>query len=209
MRRKKIIVAVSGGVDSAVAALLLKDAGFEVAGVFLKLYNSSKFKKSEKKAKKITETLKIPLVKLDLEKNFKEKIIDYFLKEYEGGGTPNPCVVCNKEIKFEILLRESKKITADYMATGHYARLLKRGGEVHLLRGKDKKKDQSYFLWMLQQKQLKHILFPLGNYTKKRVKKIAKKFELPALDFSESQEICFVQTTVNDFLKTQRVICRP
>ena len=180
---KKVVVAMSGGVDSSVSAALLKRAGFNVEGVFLKLCRSPKFAEAAKKAKKVVQTLKIPFRVLDLQKQFKKKIIDYFSKEYQAGKTPNPCVVCNKEIKFGFLLR----LGADFVATGHYARLR----EGKLLMAKDKNKDQSYFLWKLSQKQLKHILFPVGNYTKPEVRKLAKKFKLPVFDSPESQDICF------------------
>jgi len=191
---KKVIVAMSGGVDSSVAAALLKKAGLNVRGVFLKLADLSRFRKGEKRARKIAKILKIPFLVLDLRKEFKKRIIDYFLKEYKAGLTPNPCVVCNKEIKFGLLF---KKISiGDFITTGHYARL--RNGK--LLKGRDKEKDQSYFLWMLNQKQLSRILFPIGYYTREEVEKLAKKFKLPVLKARKSVEICFIQTTINDFL---------
>lgn len=207
---KKVIVAMSGGVDSSVAALLLKRAGFDVSGVFLKLASLSSFKESEKRAKKVAKLLEIPFLVLDLRKEFKRRIIDYFLREYEAGRTPNPCVVCNKEIKFGLLLEKALKLGADYLATGHYARLRREipnsksqilNYRYKLLRGKDKTKDQSYFLWQLNQNQLRKILFPIGNYTRREVEKLAKKFKLPALKARKSVEICFIQTTINDFLK--------
>lgn len=197
----KAVIAVSGGVDSGVSAALLKRAGFEVRGVFMKLSDNSNFRKSEKRAKKITETLKIPLHILNFKKEFKKRIVDYLLGGYKKGITPNPCVVCNKEIKFGLLLKKALSLGADFVATGHYARLERDKNGIHLLKGKDEGKDQSYFLWMLNQKQLKRVLFPVGIYTKKQVKKIAKKLKLPVSNISESQEICFVQTSINDFLK--------
>jgi len=220
---------MSGGIDSSVAAALLKKRGnpaftpfggqgFDVTGVFMKLYPGS-LRDSEKRARKVAKILGIPFYVLNFEKEFKRKVIDYFLEEYEKGRTPNPCVVCNKEIKFGLLLEKSLGLDADFIATGHYARTdlinsirskiamaeLTRienstDKKVRLFRGRDKTKDQSYFLWQLTQKQLKHILFPIGNYTKKEVRNLAKKFKLPVLDVSESQEICFIQTTINDFL---------
>jgi tRNA-specific 2-thiouridylase len=180
---KKVIVAMSGGVDSSVSAALLKRAGFDVEGVFLRLFHSAKFTEAAKRAKKVAQILKIPFRILDLQKQFKKKIINCFLKESEAGLTPNPCVVCNKEIKFGFLL----KLGADLVATGHYARL-KNG---RLFRAKDKNKDQSYFLWKLGQRQLRRVLFPLGNYTKDEVRKLAKKFKLPIFGAAESQDICF------------------
>lgn len=198
-RRKnaqKIIVAMSGGVDSSVAAALLKRAGFEVIGVFMKLVDVPRFREGRKVARKVAKNLKIPFLVLDLRKEFQKRIINEFLKEYRTGRTPNPCVICNREIKFNFLFKKARKLNANYIATGHYAQL-KQG---KLLRGKDKEKDQSYFLWQLNQKQLKHILFPVGDHTKAQVRKLAKKFKLPVLTVPESMEICFIQTTTNDFL---------
>jgi len=190
MDNKKVIVALSGGVDSAVAAALLKKQGYQVAGVFLKLWPSF----NEKQAQRVAKKLGIEFRVLNLRKEFKKKVVDYFLKNYKLGLTPNPCVVCNKEIKFGLLFKEIK---ADYIATGHYARF-QRG---KLLMAKDKNKDQSYFLWKLNQKILRRALFPIGDYAKSEVRKLARKFKLPVLDVPESQEICFIQTNIADFLK--------
>jgi tRNA-specific 2-thiouridylase len=203
----KAVVAMSGGLDSSVAAALLKRAGFDLVGVFMKLADLPKFRESEKRAKKIAKILKIPFFVLDLRKEFKKRIVDYFLNEYKKGNTPNPCVVCNKEIKFGLLLEKTLKLNADYVATGHYA--LKREiknkkskiKNYKLLMAKDKNKDQSYFLWMLNQNQLSRILFPIGEYTKKEVENLARKFKLPVLRTKKSVEICFIKTTINDFLK--------
>ncbi len=208
---QKIIVAMSGGIDSSVAAALLKRAGFEVVGVFMKFW--SEFKKdglisgwnkccspeAEKRARQVAKKLSIPFYALNFEGEFKKRIVDDFLKEYKAGRTPNPCVVCNKEIKFGLLLEKAFKIDTDYLATGHYARLEKG----RLFKGKDREKDQSYFLWQLSQEQLRHAFFPVGQYTKKEVRLLAKGFNLPVLDSPESQEICFIQTTINDFLSRQ------
>lgn len=205
-KNQKVIVALSGGIDSAVAALLLKRAGFNVGGVFLKLADSRRFREGEIRAKKIAKVLKIPLKVWDLRKEFQEKIIDYFLKEYQKGKTPNPCSLCNQKIKFGRLLEKVLAEEGDYLASGHYVRKkltfspATKEIKFTLLRAKDKKKDQSYFLWKLNQKQLKHLLFPLGNYTKREVKKLAQKFKLPVSSAKESQEICFVNGSLNDFL---------
>jgi tRNA-specific 2-thiouridylase len=209
---RKVLVLMSGGIDSSVAAALLKKEGFEVMGAFMRLADLPKFDEAQGRAKKIAKILKIPLFVFDLEKEFKKKIIDYFLKEYKAGNTPNPCVLCNKEIKFGLLLEKALSLDADFVATGHYARIiqnsnLKMQNEnskfkiFKLLMAKDKEKDQSYFLWMLNQRQLKRILFPIGNYTREEVENLAKKFKLPVLRAKKSVEICFVQTTINDFLK--------
>jgi len=202
---KKAVIAMSGGVDSSVAAALLKNAGFEVTGIFMRLYSGSS-RGSEKRAKKVAKILGIPFQVFNFEKEFKKKVIDDFLREYKKGKTPNPCVVCNKQIKFGLLLKKTLALGSNYIATGHYARKREIKNQkskiiYKLLRAKDKTKDQSYFLWQLNQKQLKHILFPLGNYTKKEVRDLAKKFKLPVLDVPESQEICFIPKTINEFLR--------
>ncbi len=205
-KNKKVIVALSGGIDSGVAAFLLTELGYKVEGVFMRMYDG--FQESEKRARRIAQTLKIPFFIIDLRKKFKTKIIDYFLNSYQKGITPNPCVFCNREIKFDSLLEIKKKRKADFIATGHYVRLVALeeegfGSEIFgLLRGKDKNKDQSYFLWQLKQIHLRYSLFPLGNYLKEEVKKIAKSFKIfPVADISESQEVCFVKNTNDSFLK--------
>jgi len=207
-RRKKIIVAMSGGVDSSVAAALLKRAGFNLIGVFMKFWhgvgsgeNRCCSSESEKRARKVAKILKIPFYVFNFEKEFKEKIVDYFLKEHKKGLTPNPCVVCNKEIKFGLLIERALSLNAAYVATGHYARIKQDKNLFHLLKGKDKNKDQSYFLWMLNQKQLERIMFPVGNFTREEVVSLAKKFKLPVLSARKSVEICFILGDIDDFLK--------
>ncbi|MBZ9569775.1 tRNA 2-thiouridine(34) synthase MnmA [Patescibacteria group bacterium] len=212
--KKKVIVAMSGGIDSSVAAALLKRASFDVIGIFMKFWsepskdglqgawNRCCSPEAERRARKVAKILKIPFYIFNFEKEFKKRIVDYFLKEHKAGLTPNPCIVCNKEIKFGLLLEKALALDADFVATGHYALIKKRKDGIHLLRGKDKNKDQSYFLWQLNQKQLKQILFPIGEYTKDEVRKLAKNFKLPLSNIPESMEICFIRTTVNDFLKT-------
>jgi len=211
--KNKIIVAMSGGVDSSVAAALLEKAGYDVIGVFIKFWFSDKenenkccSSESEKRARKVAKILNIPFYVFNFKKEFKRRIVDKFLKGYKKGITPNPCVVCNKEIKFGLLLEKTLALGVDYVATGHYAKIKKRFVNLQQIRNslisaKDKNKDQSYFLWKLGQSQLKHILFPVGNYTRTEVEKMAKKFKLPFSNVQKSMEICFVQTTINDFLK--------
>ncbi len=214
---KKVIVAMSGGVDSSVAAALLKKQGYFVIGVFMKFWKGGKdgenrccSVESEKLARSVAKKIGVPFYVLNVEKEFKKKVVDYFLKEYKAGNTPNPCVVCNKEIKFGLLIEKALKLGADFVATGHYARFCRetrnpkseiRNYEYKLLKGRDKDKDQSYFLWQLNQRQSKHILFPVGDYTKTQVRVLAKKFKLPTAETPESQEVCFIQNTTNDFLK--------
>lgn len=188
-RNKKVIVAMSGGVDSSVAVALLKKEGFNVAGVFMKFWGTGKCctPESEKRARLVCEKLGIPFYVFNFQKEFKKKVVDYFSKQEKAGLTPNPCVVCNKEIKFGLLFKKALSLDADYIATGHYA-IYKNG---KLYKGKDKDKDQSYFLWKLNQKVLKHVLFPVGDYTKPEIVKLAKKFKLPVSGLKESQDICF------------------
>lgn len=200
---------MSGGVDSSVAAALLKRDGFDVVGVFMKFWSEggSEIKnkccssESEKRARRVAKILKIPFYALNFEKEFKKRIVDYFLKENKKGVTPNPCVVCNKEIKFGLLLEKALELDADFIAMGHYARIKKDERGAHLLKGRDAEKDQSYFLWKLNQKQLKHVLFPVGSCTRSEVEKLAKKFKLPFSGVKKSQEICFIPNTVEDFLR--------
>jgi tRNA-specific 2-thiouridylase len=202
LKNKKIICAISGEVDSSVAAALLKETGrFEVIGVFMRLAGGAKFQEGEKRAKKVAQALKIPFLVLDFKKDFKKRIINCFLKKHKEGVTPNPCVACNKEIKFGLLLKEAKKLKAQFISTGHYVRIKKGKRGFSLMKGKDKEKDQSYFLWKLTQNQLKQILFPIGGYTKKEVRSLVKELKLPSFEFSESQEVCFIPKTTNSFLK--------
>ncbi|MBI5765616.1 tRNA 2-thiouridine(34) synthase MnmA [Candidatus Falkowbacteria bacterium] len=221
---KKVVVAMSGGVDSSVAAAVLKEQSYEVVGVFMQFWfptgeiygeNRCCSLKSFNEAKQVADILDIPLHKLNFGVPFKKIIVDEFLKEYGRGKTPNPCVACNKFIKFDLLLKKARTIFgADYLATGHYVRLLAENPKSQILnpkqiqnpkfkiiRAKDKNKDQSYFLYNLGQSQLKYLLFPVGDYEKSEVRKLAKKFKLPVHDKKDSQEICFVGESHYDFLK--------
>jgi len=212
-RRKnapRVVAALSGGLDSSVAAALLKGAGFNVTAVFMKFWseegaagpsNKCCSPEAERRARKVAKILNIPFYVLNFEKEFKKRIVDRFLADCSLGLTPNSCVVCNKEIKFGLLMEKALKLDADFLATGHYARIQEKGGGLRLLMAKDKEKDQSYFLWQLNQKQLGRILFPLAGYTKTQARKMAKDFGLPVQNIPESQEICFVQTKVDAFLK--------
>jgi len=189
---KRVLVAMSGGVDSSVCAAILKKNGYDVAGVFMRMHAKS----DPKDAKIVAQKLKIPFKVLDVRKEFNKKVIDYVIAEYERGNTPNPCVECNPQIKFKFLFEELKKQKADYVATGHYARIKReiRNSNFEfrkLFVARDKTKDQSYFLWQLTQKQLAKIIFPLGDFTKEQVRGLAKEFKLPIFDKKDSQDICF------------------
>ena len=205
---KKVICAMSGGMDSSVAAAFLKRTGFDVIGVFMKFWapqSNGLHREAEVRARKVAKILRIPFYVFNFEKEFKKRIVDYFLAGYKKGITPNPCILCNKEMKFGLLLRKALKLDADFIVTGHYARIIQNDKSkiknYKLLRAKDKDRDQSYFLWMLDQKQLGKILFPIGDYTRKEVENLAKKFRLPVLKAKKSVEICFIKTATNDFLK--------
>ena len=181
---------MSGGVDSSVAAALLKDKGFDVIGITMQIRESS----NQEDVKNITNQLGIPHYVLNLEDIFREKVIINFSEEYKGGRTPNPCIRCNKYIKFNVLLKEAKKFGADYITTGHYARIDydKQRKRYLLKKGVDSQKDQSYFLYALSQEQLKQTLLPLGDFTKDQVRQVAKEKNLPVVKNLESQDICFI-----------------
>ncbi len=198
--KHKVVIALSGGVDSSVAAALLKKQGFSVVGVFMRFWSEKQNRccnlAAEKRARTVCKKLEVPFYALSLEKEFKEKVVDPFLDAIEKGTTPNPCVICNKEIKFKLLLDKLSVFDADYLATGHYAKI--EGGKI--FRGKEKAKDQSYFLWKIKKEWKNKILFPLGDLKKEEVRLVAKKQNLPTALTSESQEICFVGNDMYNFL---------
>jgi len=193
MRKKKVLVAMSGGVDSSVAVALLKAEGFEVVGATLNLTNYTS-PEGINFAQEVAKKLDVPHFVLDLTKEFDQEIVDFFCQEYLSGRTPNPCIVCNQKIKFGSLLTRAQELGADLLATGHYARMVHDDarGRFLLKKGKDLRKDQSYFLFALSQDQLGSVIFPLGERTKTEVKKKAKEIGLKIFDKPESQEICFV-----------------
>lgn len=207
----RVLVAMSGGVDSSVAAQLLKNQGYDVSGVFLHFWkDESAGEKAENRccsleslldAKAVAAKIGIPLYTFNFSDQFKEAVVDNFLSEYQSGRTPNPCVVCNKKIKIGLLLRQARALGFDYVATGHYLEIKKVGREYQLFKAKDKAKDQTYFLYTFGQEELKHLLFPLGKYIKPQVRKLAEKFELTVAAKPESQDICFLSGDHNNFLK--------
>ncbi|MBN2514699.1 MAG: tRNA 2-thiouridine(34) synthase MnmA [Deltaproteobacteria bacterium] len=191
MDTKSVLIGVSGGVDSAVAAYLLKEKGYRVEGLYI--YNGFP-NRAEDDAVRVAEKLSIPLHRIDIAGSFKKDIVDYFVAEYSAARTPNPCVVCNKKIKIHYLFNEAKKRNLDYITTGHYARIENLGGTngLRLGRGKDRKKDQTYFLFQLGQKELSKLLLPNGGMTKDEVKQIGSDLGFGFLTERESQEICFI-----------------
>lgn len=189
MPHPKVAVAMSGGVDSSVCAALLKDAGHEVVGLAMRLRGDSGHMDD---ARRVCESLKIPFLALDFEKPFRDLVLDYFCQEYARGRTPNPCVVCNQNIKFGLLLTTALSLGARFLATGHYARVDRSGGVHRLLKGIDAGSDQSYFLYTLNQQQLRNIMFPLGVYTKAQVRRMAADRGLHVAEKRKSRDLCFV-----------------
>ena len=202
--KKKVYVGMSGGVDSSVSAYLLKEAGYDVTGVFIKVwqpnYIECTWKEDRLDAMRVAATLEIPFLTLDLEKEYKEGVIDYMIEEYRRGRTPNPDVCCNREVKFGAFWKWAKENNADYIATGHYAVT----DNKHLLLSQDEEKDQTYFLWKLTEDDLAHVLFPIEQLHKSEVRKIATKAHLPVATKKDSQGLCFIGTIdIKEFLKTE------
>ena len=210
----RVVVAMSGGVDSSVAAYLLKKDGYDVLGVFMKNWHDTNVTISKEcpwledsyDAMLVAEKLSIPFQVIDLSKDYKKKIVDYMFEEYKNGRTPNPDVLCNREIKFDLFLDIAIKLGADYIATGHYAQVteskINNKSLFHLKSGKDKSKDQSYFLCQLNQFQLSKTIFPIGKINKKDVRIIAKKNNLVTADKKDSQGLCFIgKVKLPDFLQ--------
>ena len=198
LNKNKVVVAMSGGVDSTVAAYLLKKSGMEVTGLFMNVWHSAN-QESEKDFLKVCKLLDIPSIVLDLREEFKKNVIDYFVSSYEKGETPNPCIECNKHIKFGVLLDEAKKMGAYYLATGHYAKIVKEDNIYYIEKAKAKAKDQTYMFYNFNQEILEHILMPLGEFdSKDEIRKIANMIDMTISNKSDSQEICFIPD--NDYV---------
>lgn len=211
---KRVIVGLSGGVDSSVAAYLLKEQGYEVIGLFMKnwhddsvtISNECPWLEDSNDAMLVAEKLGIPFQVVDLSEQYKDRIVDYMFREYKLGRTPNPDVLCNREIKFDVFMKIALDLGADYVATGHYCRkseMVKEDNTIYsLLAGKDNNKDQSYFLCQLSQKQLAKSLFPIGELTKPEVRKIATELDLVTAEKKDSQGLCFIgKVRLPDFLQ--------
>ncbi len=191
MTGARVVVAMSGGVDSSLTAMLLRDAGFEVIGVTMKLFGTVQQKAAEQAAA-VAQKLQIEHRIVDLSSTFQSSVVDYFCEEYSHGTTPNPCVACNRLIKFGALLTYADELGASNLATGHYARIERDQTDWHLFQARDSSKDQSYFLYSLNQRQLSRILFPLGQMDKTQVREMAQQAGLPVFS-GESQDICFLE----------------
>lgn len=213
--KPKVFVGVSGGVDSSVSLALLKEQGYDVTGVFLKVWSPDflpcDWREERRSAMRVCATLDVPFLTLDCEAEYKKEVVDYMIREYSEGRVPNPDIFCNKYVKFGVFLKKAMEMGADFIATGHYARVDKgiMNSELSIIHKSlfilqesvDTNKDQSYFLYTLNQAQLEHVLFPIGHLTKPEVRKLAQKFNLPTAEKKDSQGLCFIgKIDMEDFL---------
>ena len=221
----KVVVGMSGGVDSSVAAALLKQQGYEVIGLMLRLWSEPGKEDSNRcctpdamaLARRVAAKLEIPFYVVDAKEVFRKTVVEYFLDGYARGETPNPCLICNRQIRWEFLLNHALALEADFMATGHYVRKQDAEDRHQLLRAVDKNKDQSYVLHVLNQEKLKRALFPVGDYTKLEIRKIAESFGLPTASRHDSQDLCFLagddyrnflQRNASEMLKPGQIVRR-
>ncbi|CAI9388359.1 tRNA 2-thiouridine(34) synthase MnmA [Niallia sp. Sow4_A1] len=194
----RVVVGMSGGVDSSVAALLLKEQGYDVIGIFMKNWDDTDefgvctATEDYEDVIRVCNQLGIPYYAVNFEKQYWDKVFTYFLEEYKAGRTPNPDVMCNKEIKFKAFLEHAMSLGADYLATGHYAQVVREDGQVRMLRGKDDNKDQTYFLNQLTEEQLSKVMFPIGGMEKSKVRELAAKANLATATKKDSTGICFI-----------------
>ncbi len=197
----KVVVAMSGGVDSSVAAALLKEQGHDVTGMMLRLWSEPGKEDTNRcctpdsmaQARRVANILDVPFYVVDAKDVFRETVVEYFLEGYAQGGTPNPCLICNKKIRWEFLLNHALALGAEFMATGHYAKQIKdESRKTRLFRAVDEGKDQSYVLHVLNQAKLRHALFPVGDYPKTEIRQIAERFGLPTASRKDSQDLCFL-----------------
>jgi len=222
---EKVVVAMSGGVDSSVAAALLKEQGYEVIGMMMRLWSEPGKEESNRcctpdsmaQARRVAAILDIPFYVIDAKDVFRETVVEYFLEGYARGETPNPCLICNRKIRWSFLLDHALTLGAEYMATGHYVRIQKAEGRNQLLRAVDRNKDQSYVLHVLDQERLSHALFPVGDYTKPEIRQIAEKHGLPTASRKDSQDLCFlagedyrnfIQRNAAEMLKSGEIVTR-
>ena len=213
-KKQRVVVAMSGGVDSSVAAYLLKKQGYDVIGVTIKTWSNDECRDEKSKgccsirdiddARAVARKIDIPYYVMDLSPDFKENVIDYFVKDYLEGRTPNPCIECNRHIKFGILLEKARELEASFIATGHYARkgFDEKENRFFIYEGADNHKDQTYVLFGLSQEQLKATLLPIGEMEKSEVRAIAEELGLRVFDKPDSQEICFVKSSYGEFVKS-------